>query len=342
MASDEIGVPTWVAQELDQRRQVCLARSAQVVFHLAPILKDLDQEGVPTMVLKGALLAETLYPDPGARSFFDVDLLVAPEHFPGAYRTLMRRGYVALRPFDFSNPPLVGHYLNSILCRGTAPQSPLIHLHWHLVNTSLPSDDYVYRIPMEEIWGEAQKLELWDAPVLAPEPHHLLVQLAEHAYREGFRKLTRLVDVAWATPAPDDRAFWDETLQLAQAWGLATPCFSSLFLCQGLGLARVPEQVLARLRPSDQGRWADLMLRRTLEKPGIQRWGKLLYLAHRPGLTGKLRFLSRSVGPPVAEIEAIYGLAPGSLGAFGYLHRITHRLLLGLKRSWVAAGRLLS
>lgn len=74
-------------------------------------------------------------------------------------------------------------------------------------DTSLPSDDYVYRIPMEEIWDEAQKLELWDAPVLAPEPHHLLVQLAEHAYREGFRKLTRLVDVAWASPAPDDRAF---------------------------------------------------------------------------------------------------------------------------------------
>ncbi len=159
MAWDEIGVPTWVAQELDQRRQVCLARSAQVVFHLAPILKDLDQEGVPTMVLKGALLAETLYPDPGARSFFDVDLLVAPEHFPGAYRTLMRRGYVALCPFDFSNPPLVGHYLNSILCRGTAPQSPLIHLHWHLVTPACPRTTMSIEFPWKRF---GTRLRSWN------------------------------------------------------------------------------------------------------------------------------------------------------------------------------------
>ena len=159
-ASDEVGVPTWFADQVDQRRQACLARSAQVVFHLAPLLRDLDAEGLPAMVLKGALLAETLYPDPGARSFFDVDLLVASQDIPGAYQILRRQGYVALRPVDFSDPPRVGHYLNSVLCRGTDPHSPLIHLHWHLVNTSLPSDDYVYRISMEELWAEARKLKL--------------------------------------------------------------------------------------------------------------------------------------------------------------------------------------
>ena len=294
------------------------------------------------MVLKGALLAETLYPDPGARSFFDVDLLVAPQDIPGAYQILRRRGYVALRPVDFSNPPRVGHYLNSVLCRGTDPHSPLIHLHWHLVNTSLPSDDYVYRIPMEELWAEARKLKLWDVPVLAPEPHHLLVQLAEHAYREGFRKLTRPVDVAWASPAGDDPASWEQILEVAQSWGLATPCYCSLFLCRGLGLAEVPEAILARLRPASQGRIAVSILSRTLEKPGVQFWGKLLYLAHRPGLTGKLRFLWQSVCPPAAEVEKIYGLAPGSLGTFGYLRRILYRLLLGLKKTWIATGRLLS
>ena len=77
VARDEVGLPGWFAQELEQRRYSCLAHSGQVVFHLAPLLQALHEEAVPAMLLKGALLAETVYADPGARSFNDVDLLVA-------------------------------------------------------------------------------------------------------------------------------------------------------------------------------------------------------------------------------------------------------------------------
>ena len=77
VARDEVGLPGWFLQELEQRRYACLAHSAQVVFHLAPLLQALHEEAVPAMLLKGALLAETVYADPGARSFNDVDLLVA-------------------------------------------------------------------------------------------------------------------------------------------------------------------------------------------------------------------------------------------------------------------------
>ena len=339
-AVDAAGIPQWVVQDLEQRRLVCLARSAQVVFHLAPLLKDLHEAGVATMVLKGALLAETLYADPGARSFFDVDLLVNPEDVPRAHQVLERHLYSAIRPVDLSRPPQVGGYLNSILYGGRKEKSPLIHLHWHLVNTSMPSDDFVFQVGMAQLWAEAEKLELWDVPVLAPEPHHLLIQLSQHAYDGGFKKLTRLVDVAWACPVDANPAFWERVLQVAHDWGLATPCYCSLFLCRGLGLAPVPAEIVARLRPAGRHRLADRILRGTLRRPGLQSWDKLLYLAHRPGLAGKLRFVAGTLCPPMAEVEAIYGQAPGSLRALGYLRYVARRLAVALRKGWAALRRL--
>ena len=340
VADDVAGLPASLVEELDQRRYACLARNARVASSLAPLLEQLHRAGVPAMLLKGAFLAETVYADPGARTFFDVDMLVDPEDMPSAHRVLEGCGYSASRPADFSRPPPTGRYLNSILYRGREPDHPTIHLHWHLVNASSPSGDYVFRIRMADLWAEACKVEIWGAPVLAPKPHHLLVQLAEHAYREGFRKLLPLVDVAWAAEANCGDAAWEQSLRVAQDWGLATPFYSALYLCSGLGLAGVPADVLRRLRPAGRRSLAGRILRRTLERPGVQPWGKLLYLADRPGLAGKARYAWQALCPPGIELEAIYGLPPGSLTALGYLRRVAHRLAVAGRKVWAASGRL--
>ena len=339
VAREEVGLPAWFIQELEQRRYACLARSAQVVFHLAQLLGELHEARVPAMLLKGALLAETVYADPGARSFFDVDLLVAPEDVPSAHQVLKRRGYAAMRPVDLSRPPRTGPYLNSVLYGGGAPGVPPLHLHWHLVNGSSPFDDYVFRIRMTDLWAEAQKIQLWDTPVLAPQPHHMLVQLAEHAYREGFGKLSWLVDVAWVAETIRSHARWEQILQVADDWGLSTPCYNCLFLCSGLELVDVPPHVLTRLQPSGRQGLTDRILRRTLKRPGVQPWGQLLHLANRPGLVGKVRFVMRALCPPVAELEAIYGFAPGTLTAFGYLRCIAHRLAVAGSKGWSTIGK---
>jgi len=336
----QAGVPEWVVQELEQRRLACLMRSTQVVFYLAPLLRDLHQAGIETMVLKGALLAETLYADPSVRSFFDVDLLVHPEDVPRTHPILEAHDYFSVRPVDLYRPPQVGAYLNSILYGGRKKKSPLIHLHWHLVNTSMPSNDFIFQIGMADLWREAERLELWDVPVFAPEPHHLLIQLSQHAYDGGFKKLTRLVDVAWACPVDAGPAFWEQVVEVAHDWGLATQCYCSLFLCQSLGLARVPADIVPRLRPTGRHRLADRMLRRTVQRPGIQSWDKLLYLAHRPGLAGKLRFVAGALFPPMAEVEAIYGQEPGSLGTLGYISYVTRRLAVAVRKSRAVLRRL--
>src|SRR5689334_21340073 len=66
-------------------------------------LDALSDAGVPGLLLKGAALARMLYGTGEARSYYDVDLLVAPEALTAARRVLADLGYTnvsALRGVD--------------------------------------------------------------------------------------------------------------------------------------------------------------------------------------------------------------------------------------------------
>ncbi len=60
---------------------------------LVAIVRRLSRAGVATRVLKGAAYARLDYPDPGLRSFNDIDLLVRPVDIDRAAATMLAAGY---------------------------------------------------------------------------------------------------------------------------------------------------------------------------------------------------------------------------------------------------------
>src|SRR5438105_6151789 len=69
-------VPAAVATRLDARFKQAVARHIVMSRDLAIVLRGLARMGVPTIVLKGAYLAEAAYPHPALRPMSDVDVLV--------------------------------------------------------------------------------------------------------------------------------------------------------------------------------------------------------------------------------------------------------------------------
>jgi hypothetical protein len=71
-----------------------LARATAELCHL------LEASGVPVIALKGAVLAQRLYPEPWLRPSTDIDLLVQPVHLDAASRAMEARGWrpVMTRP----------------------------------------------------------------------------------------------------------------------------------------------------------------------------------------------------------------------------------------------------
>jgi len=84
--------------------------NALLMKSLTTILELLEAEGTPVIVLKGAALCQTLYPDVGLRPMRDIDLLLSKEDVQHAHTFLQKNGfhtYSAVMPDDhFHLPPL--------------------------------------------------------------------------------------------------------------------------------------------------------------------------------------------------------------------------------------------
>ena len=68
-----------------------LARTVWLQAHLAAFLRACAEAELPVIVLKGAALAETVYPRLGLRDFRDLDILVRPADAPRARVVLESR-----------------------------------------------------------------------------------------------------------------------------------------------------------------------------------------------------------------------------------------------------------
>ncbi len=84
--------------------------NALLMKSLTYILGVLKAESIPVIVLKGAALCQTLYPDAGLRPMRDIDLLLSKEDVQYAHTFLQQNGfqtYSAVIPEDhFHLPPL--------------------------------------------------------------------------------------------------------------------------------------------------------------------------------------------------------------------------------------------
>jgi hypothetical protein len=73
---ERVGVPADSFRELKEEYYQTAAYNALLFEELEKILGALEEAGIPVVLLKGAALAQTVYPDPALRPMSDLDLLV--------------------------------------------------------------------------------------------------------------------------------------------------------------------------------------------------------------------------------------------------------------------------
>ena len=77
------------------KKEYQLTRSFNLIYYkqLKQIVDTLNSQEVPTLVLKGPVLAATVYNDVGLRQFADIDLLVIEDHLDKAVSLMKEMGY---------------------------------------------------------------------------------------------------------------------------------------------------------------------------------------------------------------------------------------------------------
>jgi hypothetical protein len=266
-----------------RRRRETAAHHALLRARVDPLLEAFAREGA-TVVLKGMVLAESLYPSLSDRPMADVDVWCPGSTAERALRIALERGWAVDRLYADVPPGSFGWrpQLNLISPEGDAP----LDLHRLLVPAGR------YRFPPGFLLDRASALPFLPAGVVAPDPRDHILFLAVHAAgHHGWEGLAKGWEIGaiWERLGEGERR---EVVEAARRAGCLRP------LALSLELSRRHLGFRFELPPLDRRGlfWASAVeraLARDLRGlPVANRWEELLTtLLQADALAANLRYL---------------------------------------------------
>jgi len=272
-----------VLAEPRAQAKLAFARQTEVARHEArtrQLAAVLDGLPVVPIVLKGAYLAEHVYPQPGLRPMNDIDLLFRPADLPVVEAALLQMGYGGRQRSPDQGPGITKH--TSTFRKpesASAPNPYLASGSTHMIEPHRSLEESWFGLSCDLTPG------MWERSVtaqsaghaaraLSPADNllHLAVHLTFHLIM-GSPSFVQLADIAmFLEHVPVD---WDDFLARALERRAAGYACAALRLAHGALNAPIPPGVLARLahaspprarKAADQLTVTDMM-RRTQRPP---------------------------------------------------------------------------
>ncbi len=215
---------------------------------LSGVLSAFQREGLPVILLKGPVLGEMLYRDPGLRPFTDLDLLVHAVDVPRTVSLLSALGYRHQDPAHSLAYDLA--WRNSACFIGAAgPADPFpVDLHWGLLD--YPGIAPAPPIDLEEIWARAVKVDGWNPSALTLCPEDLLIYLALHwAVHHAFSGALWGLDLALLLRRHGGALDWERVGERVRRWRVRGALYHALQEVQEEFGVGPPLRFLAGLRP---------------------------------------------------------------------------------------------
>jgi len=278
-------------------------KSLKTVFRNVIFLQERDnlavifkKAGIPVMALKGIYLLENVYKDIGARPMSDIDIMIKKEDILNAHDALLKAGYktsIAPEKIEVLLKQAKSNYINSLCYIKNRDMRLCLNVHWHICNSSLPI--YVNsNIYIDIIWNEARMEK--DMFVMAP--HHLLMYIAEHAFRHCFDSNIKLQDIAEVTRRFKDELDWNKFITDSVNFGLNRQVYYSLYLACKKTAAQVPDSVLNALKPEKTGIAERVFIKSVLAGKGFEELSCLVSFSACRGFFKKAGFLKGLIFPP--------------------------------------------
>lgn len=256
---------------------------------LGRALTVLHDAGLRPIVLKGAFLAYSVYPEPLLRTLGDVDLLLPQPELHTASDALLAGGFTSVADYAATFPKVEHHLPPYFL-----PDSSItVELHHELLSPPHP-----FRIDVTAIRDRSVPRMLVGRETRVPAPvdalHHTCFHLA-FAHRYEVVPLRGLVDILALSHAHATSLDWDCFLSAVRSSRTAGAVFWPLLMSTTWLGAEVPRQVLSALAPAPA-------YRRLLEPfadPGFLFGDRAAPGAQNSAMLGLLRDVSLRGGCPL-------------------------------------------
>lgn len=240
--SDVIGqVPATAAQTLQSSYFTNAARNSLLYDDLKKLLLALRQEKINAIVLKGAALAETAYPQRALRPMNDIDLLVRKGQLIKVESKLLDMGYL----FD-GHGKTKEFYLEHRYHWVFAKRFDIsIEIHWHIKRPTSP-----FSIDIDGFWERAQWTKIAGVEALVLSPEDLVLHLCQHFWKHNLTGGIRpLCDIAETTRYYGDGIDWIRMANISSEWGINAGTYLVLSLARELLDAPIPKDFLSDIKP---------------------------------------------------------------------------------------------
>jgi hypothetical protein len=324
---DENRVPKDVLKRL---KEICMStagRNMRFQYELLGILAALERKGVKVILLKGAVLIQTVYRNMCLRPMGDIDILVQEKDFHKVRSALCELGYESPKTLpDLAGRQLVeyAHYFDQI--RFVHKNRVMIETHFRLPNMGIPSPEE------NSLWERALPIKVGHANALIPSAEHMLLHLCFHATHHHFSKLYFFYDIAEVFTHYADRLDWDYLLRTVERRNMETSIYYALLYTKRLLHLSISSDILNKFKPSYPRR----KLFECIWEKGILRYqgrlsfgrlrGPIHYILEMDRVTDKFIYIFRCLFPPIRWLSHHFGLPESKKLYFKYLASILKNL----------------
>lgn len=188
-----------------------LRRNMLLFDELNRVLTAFNEANIDVIILKGAELAERIYPDNALRPMSDIDLLVKLEDIEKAEDVLIQSAYDKVTLNHQKE-----HSFHKTYFKSGNTQSFVIELHWHLVRKI-----FFTQIDINELWAEVIPVNFLETEALTLSPTCSLLYLCWHGSRHGFTRFIWVCDIAHTIKNKIADIDWDLVREKSLDWKIS-------------------------------------------------------------------------------------------------------------------------
>ncbi len=251
----KVAPPPLTLAKLALTRQAHAKRNEAISRQLAELLATFALQKIDVLVLKGALLAATAYPEAGLRPMNDIDLLFRVEDLPQIGPVLEELGYRGKHKSAEQGPGITKH-LSTYRREGRQGDTPNPYLSTtgeRMIEPhgSLEESWFGLKVDITPgVWARAVPLSLGGQPAYRLSTSDMILHLTVHAAFHvimGASVFVQLYDIGrvldtWATELN-----WPEILSLTRQAKTQAFVFAGLYWAKTLYGAAIPETPLVAL-----------------------------------------------------------------------------------------------
>lgn len=281
-------------QRLYENYYLTIRHNLKLIHALNETLKSLVRKKIQVILMQGISLLQQVYRDIGLRPMSDLDLWVLPKHYCHLVDCLVSQGFKSnsLYPHTFEKGEIV------------------LDIHTHILGGDrIKSRDVLINIGQEEIFKEAQLINVENKAALCLNPSDQFLYLSLHALKHNMERLIWLVDLK-SLVAKWELSDWKTLIARAEQLGQQNTLFYMLFVLTNIFQFKLPAEIFSYLEDWQPNFFERRVLNRRINGSRIPTWCQLVLISAGKGIRERISFVNETLFPRPKILRQVF---PNSL-----------------------------